>query len=41
MRQKKLYAPLRILSFGVLGLMGCAIIYAFSIAVLYWTGIGV
>lgn len=41
MEQKKLYAPLKILSYGVLGLMGSAIIYAFSIAVLYWSGIGV
>lgn len=41
MRQKKLYTPLRVFSFVVLALMAVAIVYAVSISVLYWTGIGV
>ncbi len=41
MRQKKLYTPLRFFSFVVLALMAAAIVYAASISVLYWTGIGV
>ncbi len=41
MRQKKFYIPFRIFSFVVLALMATAIIYATSISVLYWNGIGV
>ncbi len=41
MQQKKLYAPIKYVSYAVLVLMGSAIVYAFSIAILYWTGIGV
>lgn len=41
MHQKKLYTPLRILSFIVLLLMATAVIYAGSISVLHWTGINV
>ena len=41
MQQKKLFTPFRIFSFIVLALMATAIIYAASISVLYWTGIGV
>lgn len=41
MQQKKFYPPLRIFSFVVLALMGAAIVYAASISVLYWDGIGV
>jgi len=38
---KKLYPPLRLVSFVVLGLMLGAIFYAFAITVLHWTGINV
>ncbi len=41
MRLKKLYTPFRVISFVVLALIGIAILYAGSISVLYWTGIGV
>jgi len=41
MRHKPFYAPVRILSFIVLAAMAAAIIYAFSISLLYWSGIGV
>jgi hypothetical protein len=41
MQQKSLYAPLRILSYVVLLLMAGAIVYAFAITLLHWTGIGV
>lgn len=41
MQQKKFYAPIKYVSYFVLLLMGAAIVYAFSIAILYWTGIGV
>jgi hypothetical protein len=41
MQQKSLYGPLRILSYIILLLMAGAIIYAFSITILHWTGIGV
>lgn len=41
MKQKKLHKPLRILSTVVLLLMAVAVVYAASISVLYWTGIGV
>lgn len=41
MQQKKFYTPLRIFSFVVLALMGAAIVYAASISVYYWNGIGV
>ncbi len=41
MQQKKLYTPLRIFSFVVLALMVAAAVYAASISVLYWDGIGV
>lgn len=41
MRQMKFYTPFRVISFVVLALMATAILYAGSISVLYWTGIGV
>lgn len=41
MQEKKFYAPLRLLSYGVLLLMAAAIGYAFIITLVYWTGIGV
>lgn len=41
MQQERLFGPLRILSFVVLSGMAAAIIYAFTIAVRYWSGIGV
>lgn len=36
-----LYKYLRIASFAVLGLMGIAVLYAFTMTVLLWTGINV
>lgn len=41
MSLKKLYAPMRIVSFVVLGLMLIAVLYAFTMAILHWTGIAV
>ena len=41
MQQKKFYAPLRIVSFLVLLLMGSGIVYAASISIMHWTGISV
>lgn len=41
MQLKKLYTPMRILSFVVLGLMLGAVFYALVMAVLHWTGINV
>lgn len=41
MQQKQFYSPLKILSFVVLLAMGAAILYAYSIALMYWNGIGV
>lgn len=41
MQQKQLFGPVKILSYIVLSGMAAAIIYAFSIAVRYWSGIGV
>jgi hypothetical protein len=41
MQHKTFYGPIKILSFVVLLGMATAIVYAFSISVLYWTGIGV
>ncbi len=41
MEPKRLFGPIKILSFVVLLLMGVAIIYAFAIGITYWTGIGV
>lgn len=36
-----LYKYVRIASFGVLGLMVIAVLYAFTMTVLLWTGINV
>lgn len=41
MRHKQLFGPVKIISFVVLLAMAAAIIYAFSISLMYWTGIGV
>lgn len=41
MRHKPFYGPVKILSFIVLLAMAAAIVYAFSISLLYWSGIGV
>ncbi len=41
MQLKKLYKPVRIASFVVLGLMLVAVLYAFTMTVLHWTGINV
>jgi hypothetical protein len=41
MQQKQLYNPVKILSFVVLLAMGASIIYAISISLKYWNGIGV
>lgn len=41
MQQKRLFGPLRILSFAVMALMGGAILYAATMAITYWSGIGV
>lgn len=41
MQQRKLYTPIRIFSFVVLALMVAAVVYAVSISVFYWDGIGV
>lgn len=41
MQLKKLYQPVRIVSYVVLALMLTSSIYAFAITVLHWTGINV
>ncbi|WP_417614527.1 hypothetical protein [Oceanisphaera sp.] len=41
MQLKNLYKPIRIASFVVLGLMLVAVLYAFTMTVLHWTGINV
>lgn len=41
MQQKTLYASVKALGFVVMGLMGVAIIYASTISIMYWSGIGV
>lgn len=41
MQQRQFYTPVRIFSFVVLGLMVAAVVYAVSIAVFHWNGIGV
>lgn len=41
MQLKSFYKPLRIVSFVVLGLMLVAVLYAFTMTVLHWTGINV
>jgi len=41
MQHKNFYKPVKILSFVILLGMATAIIYAFSISILYWGGIGV
>lgn len=41
MQQKKLYTPFKVLSMIVLVAMVGAILYAFSISLMYWNGIGV
>lgn len=41
MQQRSFFTPFRYLSYLVLALMAAAIVYAFSIAVTYWSGIGV
>lgn len=37
----KLYTPLKIFGYIVLLLMAAAIVYAFTITLMHWTGIGV
>lgn len=41
MQQKKLYTPVKVLGMIVLAAMASAILYAFSISLMYWNGIGV
>lgn len=41
MRAKDVFNPIKVLSFVVLAAMVGAIVYASSIALLYWNGIGV
>lgn len=41
MQLKSLYKSVRIASFVVLGLMLIAVLYAFIMTVLHWTGINV
>lgn len=41
MQRKRLYGPLRILSFVVLLVMATGIAYACFISIKYWSGIGV
>lgn len=41
MQLSKLYKSVRIASFVVLGLMLVAVLYAFTMTVLLWTGINV
>lgn len=41
MQQKQFYNPIKILSFGVLLIMGASIAYAVVISLKYWNGIGV
>ncbi len=41
MRHKPFYGAVKILSIIVLLAMAAAIVYAFSISLLYWSGIGV
>lgn len=39
--KNKIYTPLRIISFVVMLLMATAMIYAATISIHYWSGIGV
>lgn len=41
MQLNKLYKSVRIASFVVLGLMLVAVLYAFTMTVMHWTGINV
>lgn len=41
MRRIQYYKPIKILSSLVLLIMAAAVVYAFSISITYWTGIGV
>lgn len=41
MSTKQIYNPFKVLSFIVLAAMAGAILYAVSIALTYWNGIGV
>lgn len=41
MQLKNIYKSMRIASFVVLGLMLVAVLYAFTMTVLHWTGINV
>jgi hypothetical protein len=41
MQLERLYKSMRIASFFVLGLMLIAVLYAFTMTVLHWTGINV
>lgn len=41
MHLKNLYKPVRIASYVVLALMLAAVLYAFTMTVLHWTGINV
>lgn len=38
---ERLYGPLKMLSYAVLALMLGAIVYAYTMSLLYWSGIGV
>ncbi|WP_306799353.1 hypothetical protein [Alcanivorax quisquiliarum] len=41
MERKKLYKPIRIVSFIVLALMLASVLFAFTMTGLHWTGINV
>jgi hypothetical protein len=41
MQQEKLVGPIKIIGSVVLLAMAAAILYAFSISLMYWNGIGV
>ncbi|WP_335739594.1 hypothetical protein [Rheinheimera metallidurans] len=41
MPQRHWYEPFKLFSYAILLLMALAIIYAFSISLLHWTGIAV
>lgn len=41
MQLKNLYKPVRIVSFVVIGLMVVAVLYAFIMTIIHWTGINV
>lgn len=41
MQSRQLFLPFKIFGYGVLTLMAVAMGYAFTISLIYWTGIGV